>query len=131
MRSRETEDLIQLCWRSSLRCPEDDRPVELRLYDRAQCDAIAKYLRDNGYPFDVTIDHVDIGLDDVEVKDHRTKHQEKALAKCQTDEERLEKAAWFKLTAAEQAGVRRERRKAEKIAAGHIVRGRGRPKKGG
>lgn len=63
MRDREYEDLIQIVFRSSLRMPDDDRPVTLNVYDREQAEFLEGYFRDSCFPFEVVLDHHDIGID--------------------------------------------------------------------
>lgn len=128
-RSREREDLIQIVFRSSLRLPADTRPVEVRVYDRAQAEFLARYFNTAGFPFAIELEHVDIGLDDVVVKTRKEKLHEAVVEKLQTEEERLEALEWLTLTPAQKAKVRRARAREAKIAAGEPVRSRGRPKK--
>lgn len=65
---RETEDLIQIVMRTSLREPDDDRPVTLRVYDHFQAQALENYLVGAGYGFNVTLAHVDVGADAIKVR---------------------------------------------------------------
>lgn len=62
-RDREFEDLIQIAFRSSLRMPDDTRPVTLNVYDREQAEFLAAYFTNAGFPFAVTVTHHDIGID--------------------------------------------------------------------
>lgn len=61
-RDREFEDLIQIVFRSSLRMPNDTRPVAVNVYDREQATFLADYFRAVGFPFRTTTNFVDLGL---------------------------------------------------------------------
>lgn len=62
MRDREYEDLLQIVFRSSLRMPLDDRTVMLTVYDRDQAAFLQQAFQDAGFPFRVTLNHLDHGL---------------------------------------------------------------------
>lgn len=62
-RAREYEDLIQILFRTSLRVPDDTRPIEWNVYDRKQAEFLASYLVDNGFPVTVHLEYRDIGID--------------------------------------------------------------------
>lgn len=64
VRAREREDLLQFALRTSLRVPGDPRPVELRVYDKAQAKFLSEVLAATGY-IDVELMAVDIGILDV------------------------------------------------------------------
>ena len=61
-RDREFEDLIQIVFRSSLRMPNDPRPVTVNVYDREQATFLADYFQAAGFPFRTTLNFVDLGL---------------------------------------------------------------------
>ena len=63
VRSRELEDLIQMMWRSSLRDPEDIRPVEFRVYDRQQAEFLLEFMTKAAPHISVTLEQIDLGID--------------------------------------------------------------------
>jgi len=48
-RAHEGEDIIQFCFRTSLRNPNDSSDVTIRVYDKSQADFLADYLNSLGY----------------------------------------------------------------------------------
>ncbi len=65
---RETEDLIQIVMRTSLRDPNNPDPVTLRVYDRTQAEALENYLVGAGYGFNVMLEHVNVGADQIKIR---------------------------------------------------------------
>lgn len=129
-RSREHEDLIQIVFRSSLRLRDDTRDVELRVYDRVQAEFLAAYFQNAGFPFAVELVHIDIGLDDVDAKAFRAERKlARKLKVCMTDEERAAVIAKASMTPAQKEKARRDKKRAEREAAGEVIRPRGRPRK--
>lgn len=61
VRSRETYDLKQFIMRTSLRMPESTAPVELRVLDKWQAEALGSYLRES-YGLEPVLVFDDIGL---------------------------------------------------------------------
>ena len=61
-RDREFEDLVQIVFRSSLRMPDDTRPVTLTVYDEEQATFLAEYFKAAGFPFRTTLNFIDLGL---------------------------------------------------------------------
>jgi hypothetical protein len=61
VRSRETYDLKQFIMRTSLRVPESTAPVELRVLDKWQAQALGRYLRES-YGLEPELVFDDIGL---------------------------------------------------------------------
>ena len=97
-RDREFEDLIQIVFRSSLRVPDDTRPVTINVYDREQAEFIRDYFETADFPFNISLHRHDIGA---------TKTQQKRGPKPGQSK-----------TAAERAKAYRERKKAQqKLAA--------------
>lgn len=99
MRDREYEDLMQIVFRSSLRMPKDARPVMLTVYDRDQAEFLAHSFSQAGFPFNVTLNHLDYGLSHAKAKPGRRPNP-----------------ASPPLTAAERQRRRRERLKAKAAA---------------
>ena len=62
MRDREYEDLVQIVFRSSLRMPEDTRPVTLNVYDREQAEFLRDYMASAGFPYRVSLNFIDRGI---------------------------------------------------------------------
>jgi hypothetical protein len=119
--SREYEDLKQFVMRTSLRVPDDTRPVEINLYDLQQAEEVKRYLETN-YPFSVKLVYQDIGIN------HISQPKPGPKPVVRTEEEQAAYLAKVRQSEAERARARRDEEKAEKIAAG-IYRGRGRPRK--
>ncbi|AXB77877.1 hypothetical protein [Novosphingobium sp. P6W] len=128
-RSREMEDLIQIVFRSSLRVADDTRPVDIRVYDLSQAEFLKSYFEVAGFPFEVDLEHVDIGLDDVARKSLKQHRLDRKLERCATEAERQAAITKSTMTKAEKERARKARIKAKKVAAGEVVRGRGRPRK--
>jgi len=61
-RDREFEDLIQIVFRSSLRMPDDVRPVTVTVYDKEQATFLADYFKAAGFPFFTSLEFIDLGL---------------------------------------------------------------------
>lgn len=61
-RDREFEDLIQIVFRSSLRMPDDIRPVTVTVYDKEQATFLADYFEAAGFPFRASLNFIDLGL---------------------------------------------------------------------
>lgn len=61
-RDREFEDLIQIVFRSSLRMPDDVRPVTVTVYDKEQATFLADYFRAAGFLFRTSLNFIDLGL---------------------------------------------------------------------
>lgn len=61
-RDREFEDLIQIVFRSSLRMPDDVRPVTVTVYDEEQATFLADYFKAAGFPFRTSLNFIDLGL---------------------------------------------------------------------
>lgn len=61
-RDREFEDLIQIVFRSSLRMPDDVRPVTVTVYDKEQATFLADYFKAAGFPFRTSLNFIDLGL---------------------------------------------------------------------
>ena len=61
-RDREFEDLIQIVFRSSLRMPDDGRPVTVTVYDGEQATFLADYFKSAGFPFRTSLEFIDLGL---------------------------------------------------------------------
>ena len=67
-RDREYEDLIQIVFRSSLRMPDDVRPVTVTVYDKEQATFLADYFKAAGFPFRTSLDFIDLGLTHTKAK---------------------------------------------------------------
>lgn len=102
-RDRETEDLIQIVLRSSLRDPGNGADVTLNVYDRSQAEALRAYLERSAYGCGGRISLVleDVGL----VDPVRERAGRKALPEGTSK------------SAAERAKAYRERQKAQKARA--------------
>ena len=61
-RDHEFEDLIQIVFRSSLRMPDDVRPVTVTVYDKEQATFLADYFKSAGFPFRTSLWFIDLGL---------------------------------------------------------------------
>lgn len=61
-RDREFEDLIQIVFRSSLRMPDDTRPVMLTVYDSEQAEFLRDFFAQAGFPFTTTLVRHDLGI---------------------------------------------------------------------
>lgn len=61
-RDREFEDLVQIIFRSSLRMPNDPRPVIINVYDREQAEFLESYFTEAGFPFRIRLAFHDLGL---------------------------------------------------------------------
>lgn len=119
-RAREYEDLLQFVFRSSIRDPNSSETVEVRVYDIAQAEFLARFFADdpNGY-VDVTVYPItDAGVLTVQ----RPRSGRKTRPGNLSADGRL-------LPKAVRQAAYRERLKAEKLAAGGgPPRPRGRPK---
>lgn len=67
-RDREFEDLIQIVFRSSLRMPDDVRPVTVTVYDKEQATFLADYFQSAGFPFRTSLEFIDLGLTSTRIK---------------------------------------------------------------
>lgn len=67
-RDREFEDLIQIVFRSSLRMPDDVRPVTVTVYDKEQATFLADYFKSAGFPFRTSLEFIDLGLTHTKAK---------------------------------------------------------------
>lgn len=52
-----------MLWRSSLRSPDDSRPVGFRVYDWWQAEFLRKFIEQTAPHVTVTVEQIDIGLD--------------------------------------------------------------------
>jgi hypothetical protein len=120
VRAQEHEDIAQFAMRTSLRMPNDDRAVEIRVYDYEQASILKRYLEDN-YPFAVALVYQDIGIN------HIVKARPGPKVPERTQSEQAAHAVQVRKTNAEKAKERRDAEKAAKIAAG-TYKPRGRPK---
>ena len=101
IRTRETEDIHQMAWRGSLRDPSNPAPFTLYVYDRVQAETEARLIAESGLPIDVEIEHIDIGLDQIERKKPGRPPVERS------DADKAEKVGRARLLAKERQAKRR------------------------
>lgn len=121
-RAREFEDLLQFAYRLALRQPDDERAIDIRVYDKRQADFLATFFAGTGY-LDVTVSCITTaGI--ATMKRTPPGPPPKVL----TPEEEAAAVAKAKETDAERKRRQRAEARAIKIANG-TYRGRGRPRK--
>jgi hypothetical protein len=123
IRSRESEDLIQIFLRCSGRVASDTRDLTLRLYDLEQAEFIRDWIREVELPFECELVQIDLGLDVFETVKPGPKPKELS------DEEKLGKVMKAQQSSAERSRTYRARKRAEERAAGVVPRKRGRKPK--